>query len=79
MEVGEFVGMSVESKQPYFWSTIQVGNQKKGDYSIPTFASGIETETHFAKITNEVESIICTYFKRKISFVKLKCVFSTLQ
>jgi hypothetical protein len=64
--------MTVESKEPYFWSTIQVGNQKKGDYCIPAFASGIETEKNFTKIKHEVEQVICSYSKRKISFVQTK-------
>jgi type IV secretory pathway TraG/TraD family ATPase VirD4 len=72
LKVGEFVGMTVESKQPYFRSSIKVDSEKAGDFSIPPFASGVEAERNFAKIKHEVERFICSYSKRKISFVQTK-------
>jgi type IV secretory pathway TraG/TraD family ATPase VirD4 len=72
LQVGEFIGMTVESKEPYFWSKIKLAMQKEGDYTIPPFATGIDVERNFSKIKEEVESIISSYEKRKMTFKQNK-------
>jgi type IV secretory pathway TraG/TraD family ATPase VirD4 len=70
--VGEFMGMTVESKEPYFWSKIKIEPKARGDYKIPAFASGVEMDRNFTQIKLEVSKIINGYEKRKISFEQNK-------
>ncbi len=65
LSVGEFVGTTVESGQPYFWSRIAQLDLPDGDYRIPPFAKGIDTTRNFRQIKADVEKIISIY-ERKI-------------
>lgn len=72
LQVGEFVGMSVESKEPYFWSKILVEHiplrgYKETDFAIPSFARGIDVQENFCRIKTEVEAIISGYEKKAIN------------
>jgi type IV secretory pathway TraG/TraD family ATPase VirD4 len=70
--VGEFLGMTVESNEPYFWSKIKVEPKIAGDYRIPSFANGIEIERNFMKVKFEVSEIINKYEKRNMVFTQNK-------
>ena len=65
LSVGEFVGTTVESGQPYFWSRIAPLDLPNDDYRIPPFAKGIDSARNFRQIKADVENIICSY-ERKI-------------
>jgi type IV secretory pathway TraG/TraD family ATPase VirD4 len=72
LQVGEFIGMSVESTSPYFWNKIKIDKKKEGDYRIPPFAKGIEIERNFMQIKHQIREVINGYEQRKMPFVKTK-------
>jgi hypothetical protein len=72
LKVGEFIGMSVESKEPYFWSQIKVAKSICENFSIPPFADGIRVHENFMQIKADVEKIICQYDKKEVKSPKTK-------
>ncbi|WP_224995073.1 type IV secretory system conjugative DNA transfer family protein [Cesiribacter sp. SM1] len=61
LQVGEFLGTTVEGKEPYFWSRIRVGKAYKQAPAIQPFASNVQVEQNFKKIHAEAEQIVTSY------------------
>ena len=61
LKVGEFLGTTVEGKEPCFWSRIQITKEYMQAPAIQPFASNVQVEQNFIKIRAEAEQIVTAY------------------
>ena len=61
LQVGEFVGTTVEGGEPYFWSKVKLDNAAEENFPIMPFAQNVQVQKNFEKIRAEAEMIVGAY------------------
>ena len=61
LQVGEFIGTTVEGKEPYFWSKVRLYSSAKEDWAIQPFAHNVQVQKIYEKIRAEAEWIVRGY------------------
>jgi hypothetical protein len=61
LKEGEFIGTTVEGKEPFFWSRIKAARTSASGQLIQPFAFDLQVQENFTKVRAEAEGVVNSY------------------